>query len=309
MDEGLDPVVFDLLLRVDAKLFADLDLHRQSVRVPAGLALAQVAAHRFVTRKEVLDRSREAVTGVRHAVGRGRTFVEDEAATILLPPPVNRLVKYSQLLPEPQDFLFLAGKVRARAYGLKHRPKVQSLDLKSKVIIHVDPTLDIGVRTLDLHAQSLSRSSSAAFFDFFFFFLPAASGASSSGAASSATGSSSGSASSSTKSPISATSPSASSARSSSVRSPNSASSYSSSSSSSKSSSNSSSKSSSSKSSSSPAGTSPLPGARGASCRVSSSSSTSSSSSRRLPPEPLFTRLPPQNASRRRPYWHGKRRF
>ena len=78
MDERLDAVGFDLFLGVDAQLFADLDLDRQAVRVPAGFALAEVAAHRLVAREEVLDRPRQAVAGVRHAVGRRRAFVEDE---------------------------------------------------------------------------------------------------------------------------------------------------------------------------------------------------------------------------------------
>ena len=40
VDERLDAVGFDLFLRVDAQFLADLDLDRQAVRVPAGLALA-----------------------------------------------------------------------------------------------------------------------------------------------------------------------------------------------------------------------------------------------------------------------------
>ena len=78
MDERLDAVGLDLLLGVDAQLLADLDLDRQAVGVPAGLALAAVAAHGLVAGKEVLDRPGEAVAGVRQAVGRGRAFVEHE---------------------------------------------------------------------------------------------------------------------------------------------------------------------------------------------------------------------------------------
>ena len=80
MDERLDAVGFDLLLGVDAQLFADLDLDRQAVRVPAGLALAAVAAHGAVAGEQVFDGPGEAVAGMRHAVGRRRAFVKDEPA-------------------------------------------------------------------------------------------------------------------------------------------------------------------------------------------------------------------------------------
>src|SRR5205823_9470011 len=78
VDEGLDAVAFDLFLGVYAQLFADLDLDRQAVRVPAGFALAEIAAHRLVARKEVLDRPRQTVTRVRLTVGRRWAFVEDK---------------------------------------------------------------------------------------------------------------------------------------------------------------------------------------------------------------------------------------
>ena len=79
MDERLDAVGFDLFLGVDAQFLADLDLDRQAVRVPAGLALAQLAAHGAVAGEQVLDRPGEAVAGMRQAVGRGGAFVEHEA--------------------------------------------------------------------------------------------------------------------------------------------------------------------------------------------------------------------------------------
>ena len=78
VDERLDAECLDFLLGVDAQLLADLDLDRQAVRVPAGLALAEVSAHGLVTGEQVLDRAGEAVAGVRQAVGGRRAFVEDE---------------------------------------------------------------------------------------------------------------------------------------------------------------------------------------------------------------------------------------
>ena len=54
---------------MDAEFFADFDFNRQAVRVPAGLTLAELASHRAVARIEILDRTRQAVAGVWHAVG------------------------------------------------------------------------------------------------------------------------------------------------------------------------------------------------------------------------------------------------
>ena len=77
-DERLDAVGLDFFFRVDAQFLADLDFDRQAVRVPAGLALAEVAAHGLVAGKEVLDRPGQAVAGMGQAVGRRRAFVEDK---------------------------------------------------------------------------------------------------------------------------------------------------------------------------------------------------------------------------------------
>ena len=76
MDEGLHAVALDLLLRVDAQLLRDLDLDRQTVRVPAGLALAIEPAHAAIAWKQVFDRSGETVAGMRQAIGGRRTFVK-----------------------------------------------------------------------------------------------------------------------------------------------------------------------------------------------------------------------------------------
>ncbi len=66
MDERLDAEGFDFFLGVDAQFFADFDFDRQAVRVPARLAFAAVAAHGAVAGKQVLDRPRQAVAGMRH---------------------------------------------------------------------------------------------------------------------------------------------------------------------------------------------------------------------------------------------------
>ena len=117
-NERLDPVRLDLLFRVNAQLFADLDLDRQPVRVPAGLPLAAVAPHGFVTREEVLDGTGKAVAGMRQAVGRRRALVEDKRRSA--GPGGQRLVVNPLLLPELGDFFFELGEGNGAVDGLKH---------------------------------------------------------------------------------------------------------------------------------------------------------------------------------------------
>ena len=71
------------LLALEAELLLDLDLHRQAVRVPAGLALHVVALHRLVAREEVLEDARDDVVDAGLAVGRGRALVEDEERRVV----------------------------------------------------------------------------------------------------------------------------------------------------------------------------------------------------------------------------------
>ena len=58
-----DPVGLDLRLRGDPELALDLELDRQPVAVPAGLARHVVTAHRLVARVDVLEHPREHVAG------------------------------------------------------------------------------------------------------------------------------------------------------------------------------------------------------------------------------------------------------
>ena len=73
-----DAVALDVLLGLEAELLLDLDLDRQAVGVPAGLALDVVPGHRLVAREEVLEDAREHVVRARVAVGRRRALVEHE---------------------------------------------------------------------------------------------------------------------------------------------------------------------------------------------------------------------------------------
>ncbi len=71
-----DPVFLDLLLGFDPELLFDLELDREPVAVPAGLARDPVAAHRAVAGVDVLEDAGEDVVGAGPAVGGRRALVE-----------------------------------------------------------------------------------------------------------------------------------------------------------------------------------------------------------------------------------------
>src|ERR1700680_1230230 len=76
-----DAVGLDLpLAAAEARALLDLDLDRQAVSVPAGLAQHAVAALGAVAREQVLDHAGHDVPDVGHVVGSRRALEEDEVA-------------------------------------------------------------------------------------------------------------------------------------------------------------------------------------------------------------------------------------
>ena len=96
-----DAVGLDLPFAVDAEAPLHLELHRQAVGVPAGLARHAVAAHRLVAREEVLEDARDDVVRARPAVGRGRPLVEDEDGGVVT--ALEALLEDAVFLPELED--------------------------------------------------------------------------------------------------------------------------------------------------------------------------------------------------------------
>ena len=107
-----DAVGLDLPLAVDAEAALDLELHRQAVRVPAGLARHAVAAHRLVAREEVLEDARDDVVRAGLAVGRRRTLVEDVEGRVLT--ALEALLEDAVVLPELEDARVERREVDAR---------------------------------------------------------------------------------------------------------------------------------------------------------------------------------------------------
>ncbi len=115
--EGLDPVGLDRLLAREAQAFLHLDLHRQTVTIPARLAADPEASHRLVAREQVLVGSGLDMVDSRIAVGGGRALVEDELRGSLT--GLQRLLEHTLFQPGLQDLLLDLGEGGAGVDSLK----------------------------------------------------------------------------------------------------------------------------------------------------------------------------------------------
>src|SRR5262245_16096557 len=105
---------------MDAELFADLDFNRQPVRVPARLALTVVAAHRAVSREQVLNGPRQAVAWVGQPVGSRRALVKNER--LAAAPLLERLLVNAVLFPEGEHLALGRREIKLRRNLSKHPP-------------------------------------------------------------------------------------------------------------------------------------------------------------------------------------------
>ena len=104
-NKGLQAVFLDLILAVQPQLLLYLQLYRQAVGIPAGLAQHVVALHRAIARDDILDRARLHVADVRLTVGGRRTVEERKGGRALA--QLHRFLKNVFVAPEFDD-LFLA---------------------------------------------------------------------------------------------------------------------------------------------------------------------------------------------------------
>ena len=121
-DKPFDAVIFDLFLAVNPQLFANLDLDRQPVGVPAGLPLAAVTPHRAVARKQVFDGPGEAMPGMRHSVGGRRAFVKDKRRGAFA--PLERFLVDAALAPKPADAALKLGEIDVTFNRVEHKCEV-----------------------------------------------------------------------------------------------------------------------------------------------------------------------------------------
>ena len=110
--EAVDAVRLDLGLGVQPQLLLDLDLDRQTVRVPARLPGHAIAPHRLVAREQVLDDARHDVVHARTAVRRRRPFVEHEQ--VVLRPLLDAAPEDVVLPPELENPCLELGEADTR---------------------------------------------------------------------------------------------------------------------------------------------------------------------------------------------------
>ena len=116
--EGLDPKLLDVLLAGKFQLLLDLDLDRETVRVPSGLAIHVKAPHRLVAGEQVLQCPCQHVVDAWKIVGGGGPFVKNEGGSSLA--LLEALVKDVALFPEGQHGEFQLGEPGARRNFLEH---------------------------------------------------------------------------------------------------------------------------------------------------------------------------------------------
>ena len=98
LDKGLDPVFLDLLLSVNADLLLDLQLHRKSGGIPAGLTDDLESLHGLIPRNHILDDTGQHMTDMGLSVCCRRAVIEGIGGKILL--LLDTLLKYLVLVPE-----------------------------------------------------------------------------------------------------------------------------------------------------------------------------------------------------------------
>ena len=122
--EGLDTILFDLLLSVQPEVALHLQLDRKAMGIPAGFSQHVVPFHGPVTRDQILDRPGFDMTDVRASVRRRRS-VEKRIGRCFFP-EFHALFKHLVFLPEIQNLLFSGHKVHVRRYFSVH--SVSSID-------------------------------------------------------------------------------------------------------------------------------------------------------------------------------------
>ena len=117
-NKGLQAVFLDLILAVQPQLLLYLQLYRQAVGIPAGLAGHHIALHGAVAGDHILDNAGKHMPDVGLAVGRGGAVIKDIRGALLA--GINALFKDMLLFPEGLYLLFLLHKIHIGGNALVH---------------------------------------------------------------------------------------------------------------------------------------------------------------------------------------------
>ena len=109
LDKLFNAILFNVLLTVKAFGFFNLNLNRQTMRVPPGLARNKIPLHGFKARDNVFHRAGKRVADMRFAIRCWRPLIERKhlAAAIF----VHRLLKNLILFPKAHNFKFARNKI------------------------------------------------------------------------------------------------------------------------------------------------------------------------------------------------------
>ena len=130
--ELVDAELLDLRSPSDAKRLLGKRLDRKAVGIPAEASLDVLAAHRLVTRNDVLDCAGEQVSVVGKTSGKRRPVVELVALLAFV--FLKRLRKRSVLLPERENLLLHLREGDFIRYRLEHH--YAPIRLKNWVILY-----------------------------------------------------------------------------------------------------------------------------------------------------------------------------
>ena len=107
------------------KVFLDLKLHGQTVRVPARLAEHLAPLHRLIARQHILDNTRQNVPDMRAAVRRRRAVVERERIAALT--LVNGTLCNMIIAPKIRNGFLARGKIQICIYFFVQRNPSRSI--------------------------------------------------------------------------------------------------------------------------------------------------------------------------------------
>ena len=130
LDEGLDAVLLDLGLAIQAQLLFHFQLHRQAMGIPAGNAQHVFALHGLITGDQILDGAGQHVADMGLAVG-GRRAVK-EGKVLPAVPQMEALFLNAVLLPEGEHFLFAGGEIHVRRHFFVHSSLLLSANEKAR---------------------------------------------------------------------------------------------------------------------------------------------------------------------------------
>ena len=118
LNEGLQTILLNLLLAIQAQQFLHFQLNGQAVSIPAGLAGHLIALHGPVAGDHILDNAGLHMADVGLAVGRGGAVIEHVGRPFLA--GIDALLKDVAFLPELEHVLLAVNEIEIRVYFLVH---------------------------------------------------------------------------------------------------------------------------------------------------------------------------------------------